>query len=83
MSLGVTGWTCQGCQTKTNLSCFILLTFSLRANCLTNLFMHTCPQWHLCCGLSCLHIISAHQDVGRMKFELFADVVPKTAENFR
>uniref|UniRef100_A0A668RMW5 Peptidyl-prolyl cis-trans isomerase n=1 Tax=Oreochromis aureus TaxID=47969 RepID=A0A668RMW5_OREAU len=23
------------------------------------------------------------QDVGRMKFELFADVVPKTAENFR
>eukprot|EP01134_Creolimax_fragrantissima_P004624 CFRG4624T1 len=23
------------------------------------------------------------QDVGRMKFELFADIVPKTAENFR
>ncbi|MEQ2235810.1 hypothetical protein ILYODFUR_005997 [Ilyodon furcidens] len=23
------------------------------------------------------------QDVGRMKIELFADVVPKTAENFR
>ena len=23
------------------------------------------------------------QEVGRIKFELFADVVPKTAENFR
>ena len=25
----------------------------------------------------------ANQPVGRMKFELFADVCPKTAENFR
>ncbi len=23
------------------------------------------------------------QEVGRIKFELFADIVPKTAENFR
>lgn len=28
-------------------------------------------------------LISAGQEVGRMKIELFADVIPKTAENFR
>lgn len=28
-------------------------------------------------------VLCVCQDVGRMKIELFADVVPKTAENFR
>lgn len=29
------------------------------------------------------HLAPSPQEVGRMKIELFADVVPKTAENFR
>lgn len=36
-----------------------------------------------CLGLSLLTVYLRLQEVGRMKIELFADVVPKTAENFR
>lgn len=34
-------------------------------------------------GLGFLTVSRRLQEVGRMKIELFADVVPKTAENFR
>lgn len=34
-------------------------------------------------GLGLLTVFRRSQEVGRMKIELFADVVPKTAENFR
>ena len=34
-------------------------------------------------GLGFLNVSRRLQEVGRMKIELFADVVPKTAENFR
>lgn len=34
-------------------------------------------------GLGLLTGFRRLQEVGRMKIELFADVVPKTAENFR
>lgn len=34
-------------------------------------------------GLGLLTVSRWLQEVGRMKIELFADVVPKTAENFR
>lgn len=44
-------------------------------------------QVQCCCEylISCLHNFfpPTLQDVGRMKIELFADVVPRTAENFR
>ena len=36
-----------------------------------------------CLGLGLLTVSRRLQEVGRMKIELFADVVPKTAENFR
>lgn len=54
---------------STELSGFVKLSLFF----VTYLFVYTFLLWCLC----------VHQDVGRMKFELFADVVPKTAENFR
>lgn len=40
-------------------------------------------EYFVCSVVYSEFFLTAYQDVGRMKMELFADVVPKTAENFR
>ena len=57
---------------KGNTCLYFTFVVSLKSVCFQVLFFSQSLIFKLCL-----------QDVGRMKMELFADVVPKTAENFR